>query len=90
MVVTGTARSNTRTAGSSVQLSIQLGEHPLHCRAFVKYRLELEHGCFESPEDRVVCIANALESRLQREAVENRPGLGVEVALTPDDVGGLH
>jgi len=52
--------------------------------------LKLERGCFESPEDRVAGVANALESRLRREAVEDRPGLGVEVALTPDDGGGLR
>ena len=59
-------------------------------RAFIENRLKLERGCFESPEDRVAAVANALESCLQREAVKDRPGLGVKVALTPDDVGGLR
>ena len=52
--------------------------------------MKLERGCFESPENHVAAVANALESRLRREAVEDRPGLGVEVALTPDDVGALR
>ena len=50
--------------------------------------MKLERGCFES--DRVAAVANALESRLRREAVEDSPGLGIQVALTPDDVGGLR
>ena len=52
--------------------------------------MKLERRCFESPEDRVAAVANALESRLRREAVKDRPGLGVKVALTPDDVGSLR
>ena len=51
--------------------------------------MKFERGCFESPEDRVAGVANALESRLRREAVEDSPSLGVQVALTTDDVGGL-
>ena len=52
--------------------------------------MKFECGCFKSPEDHVAGVANVLESRLRWEAVEYRPGLGVEVALTPDDVGGLR
>ena len=52
--------------------------------------MKFERGCFKSPEDRVAAVANALESRHRREAVKDRPGLGVEVALTPDDIGGLR
>ena len=73
-----------------VKLAIQLGERPLRRRAFVEHRLKFERRCFESPEDHVAAVANALESRHRREAVKDRPGLGVEVALTPDDVGGLR
>ena len=52
--------------------------------------MKFECGCFKSPEDHVAGVANVLESHLRWEAVEYRPGLGVEVALTPDDVGGLR
>ena len=73
-----------------VQLVIQHEERPWSRCALVKHRLELECGCLEPPKDRVAGITNALESRLWRETGENRPRLGIDVALTPDDVGGLR
>lgn len=72
-----------------VELAIQLGARPLHCRTFVEHRFELEHGHLESPEDRVTGIANALKSHLWRETVEDGPGLSVDIAITAEDVGGL-
>ena len=59
-------------------------------RALVKHRLEFKRGCLELPKDRVAGVTDALESRLRRETGENCPRLGVDVALTPDDVGGLR
>jgi hypothetical protein len=62
----------------------------LRRRAFIENRLKLERGCFESPEDRVAAVANALESCLRWETGENRPGLGVDIAATSDESGGLR
>ena len=73
-----------------VELAIQLGECPLRRRTFVEHGLELERGRLEPPEDSVAGITNALERRFGRETGENRPGLGVDIAATSDESGGLR
>ena len=59
-------------------------------RTFVKHGLEFEHGSLETPEDGITGVVNALESRLRQKAVKDRLGLGVDIALTSDVIGGLH
>ena len=73
-----------------VEFPIQLSESPLHRRTFVEHGLELERGRLEPPENGVAGITNALERRFGRETGENRSGLGVDIAATSDDVGGLR
>ena len=73
-----------------VKLSIQLGECPLRRRTFVEHGLELERGRLEPPENGVAGITNALERRFGRETGENRSGLGVDIAATSDESGGLR
>ena len=92
--------SSTRTPGSTnillgrpfelVELAIQLSERPLRRCTFVKHGLELERRHLEPPEDGVVGIAKALERRFGHKIGENCPGLGVDIAATSDESGGLR
>ena len=62
----------------------------MHCHAFVEHGIELEGRRLELPEDRIAGITDALESRLGRKAVEDRPGLGIDVAIATYESGGLR
>lgn len=94
------ADSSTCTPGSTdiflgcpfelIELAIQLGECPLRRCPFVEHGLDLEGRGLELPEDHIVGITDALESCLQQETGENRLGLGVDIAIALDKVGGLR